>query len=77
MQTRGKVEGEYWIPQANFKTLANKNAIKLETGGPAWQCFLKALTRNFGKNLSYPLPWIFNPSASLFDPILFNIYDVS
>ncbi len=31
-------------PQANFKTLVNKNAIKPEIGGPPWHFFLKALT---------------------------------
>jgi hypothetical protein len=34
---------------------------------PPWQFFLKPLTppRNFGKNILYPLPWIFNPYASI------------
>jgi len=36
-------------PQANFKTLVNKNEIKPEIGRPPWQFFLKALT---------PLIWI-------------------
>jgi hypothetical protein len=31
-------------PQANFKTLVNKNAIKPEIGGLPWHFFLKALT---------------------------------
>jgi hypothetical protein len=31
-------------PQLNFKTLVNKNAIKLEIRGPPRQFFLKALT---------------------------------
>ncbi len=38
---------------SNFKTLVNKNAIKPEIGILA-------------KNIRYPLPWIFNPCASMF-----------
>jgi hypothetical protein len=36
MHTRGEEEGEgkYRTPQANFKILVNKNAIKPEIGGP-------------------------------------------
>ena len=31
-------------PQANFKSLVNKNVIKPKIRGPPWQFFLKALT---------------------------------
>jgi hypothetical protein len=45
---RGEGEGKYSNPapppQANFKTLVKKNAIKHEIGGPPCQFFLKALT---------------------------------
>jgi len=37
-------EAKYNTPQANFKTLFNKNAIKPEIGGPPWHFFLKAWT---------------------------------
>jgi hypothetical protein len=54
-------------PQANFKILVNKNAIKPQIGGPPRQFFLKALTPLgiLAKNIRYPLPWIFNPCASM------------
>ena len=43
--------------EANLKKkLVNKNEIKPKIGNPHV---------NFGKNLSYPLPWIFNPCASI------------
>jgi hypothetical protein len=45
-------------PQANFKTLVNKNAIKSEIG----QFFLKALTpQGFWKKLELPPPLDFQP----------------
>jgi hypothetical protein len=51
-------------PQANFKTLVNKNAIKPEDPR---QFFLKALTplEILAKNIRYPLPRIVNPYASM------------
>ena len=54
-------------PRQIFEKLVNKNAIKCKIGGPPWQFFLKPLTppRNFDKNIPYPLPWIFNPCASM------------
>jgi hypothetical protein len=59
-------------PQANFKTIVNKNAITLEIGEPPTQFFLKALTPQgiLAKNIRYPLPWIFNPCASMVPNIL-------
>jgi hypothetical protein len=55
---KGKGEGKHMIPQANFKRLVNKNAIKPEIGGPPWQFFLKTLTPSeMGKNFIYPLLW--------------------
>ncbi len=55
-------------PRQIFEKLVNKNAIKRKIGGPPWQFLLNPLTppRNFGKNIPYPLPWIFNPCASMF-----------
>jgi hypothetical protein len=52
------------------KKLANKNVIKPKIWNPHGNFVLKALTlspppRDFGKNLSFPLPWIFNPCASI------------
>ncbi len=54
-------------PRQIFEKLVNKNAIKRKIGGLPWQFFLKPLTppRNFGKNIPYPLPWIFNQCASM------------
>ena len=61
-------EGKYRIPQANFKTLTNKNE-KPKIGWPPWKFFLKSLTpSDFGKNFRYHLPWIFNPCASMTHP---------
>jgi hypothetical protein len=42
------------------------NAIKLNIGTPL-AIFPESLDppRYFGKNLSYPLPWIFKPCASM------------
>jgi hypothetical protein len=49
------------------KHLNNKNATMPEIRGPPWQFFLKALTPLgiLSKNIRYPLPWIFNPCASM------------
>jgi hypothetical protein len=64
MHTGG--EGKHRTPQAKFKRLVNKNTIKLEIGRPPWQFFLKALApQGFWQKLELPLPWIFNPSASM------------
>ncbi len=54
-------------PQANFKTLVNKNAIKTKIGGPPQAIFPESLDppRNFGKNIRYSLPWIFNLCAAM------------
>ncbi len=41
---RGEGRVNIGPPQANFKTLVNGNAIKLEIRGPPWHFFLKALT---------------------------------
>jgi hypothetical protein len=61
-------------PQANFKTLVNKNAIKPKIGGPPppRQFFLKALTPlgMLAKNR------IFNPCASMNDPLSYLIMRV-
>jgi hypothetical protein len=45
-------------PQANFKTLVNKNAMKPEIGGSPWHFFLKALTPLgiLAKTLGTPYP---------------------
>jgi hypothetical protein len=61
------LEGRYRTPQANFKTLVNKNAIKPKIRGPPLAIFPESLNppRDFGKNFRYPLPWIFNPCASM------------
>jgi hypothetical protein len=54
-------------PQANFKTLVNKNAIKPEIGGPPQAICPETLDPLgiLAKNIRYPLPWIFNPCASM------------
>jgi hypothetical protein len=44
-------------PQANFKRLVNKNAIKPKIGDPPGILAI---------NLSYPVPWIFNPCTQFF-----------
>jgi hypothetical protein len=71
----GKGEGKYRTPHANFKTLVNKIAIKPEIGEPpgsfSWKPFPPP-PRDFGKNLSYPLPWIFNPCASMKQIVIFS-----
>jgi hypothetical protein len=65
-------EGRYspppQAPQANFKTLANKNAIKPQIRGPPMAIFPERLDppRDFGKNFRYPLPCIFNPCTSTY-----------
>jgi hypothetical protein len=48
--------------QIKKKQLSTKNSIKPEIGGPPGN-FSKSLEPP-GKNMSYPLPWIFNPCAS-------------
>jgi hypothetical protein len=57
-------------PRQIFKKLVNKNAIKPKIGGPPQAIFPESLDppRNFGKNIRYPLPWIFNPCASMLMP---------
>ena len=55
-------------PQANYKRLVNKNAIKPKIAGPRWQIFPESLDPS-GKNLSYPLPWIFNQCAYLVESL--------
>ncbi len=54
-------------PRQIFEKLVNKNAIKRKIGGPPLAIFPETLDppRNFGKNIPYPLPWIFNPCASM------------
>ncbi len=39
----------------------------MKIGGPPLTIFPETLDppRNFGKNIRYPLPWIFNPCASM------------
>jgi hypothetical protein len=56
-------------PRQIFEELVNKNAIKRKIGGPSLGIFPETLDppRNFGKNIPYPLPWIFNPCASMTD----------
>jgi hypothetical protein len=58
---------QYRTSRQIFKKLVDKSAIKPNIGDPPPCNFIwKALTpRNFGKNLSYPLLWIFNPRASM------------
>jgi hypothetical protein len=41
---REEWDGKYRTPEANFKTLVNKNAIKPEIEGPPTQFFMKTLT---------------------------------
>jgi hypothetical protein len=55
-------------PRQIFEKLVNENAIKRKIGGPPLAIFPETLDppRNFGKNIPYPLPWIFNPCASMF-----------
>jgi hypothetical protein len=51
-------------PQANFKTLVNKNAIKPKIGGPPLQAiFPESLdpSRDFGKKHQVPPPLDFQP----------------
>ncbi len=45
-----------------FKKLVNKNAMTPKVWDPPGKLVQKAfdLPRDFGKNLSYPLPWIIN-----------------
>jgi hypothetical protein len=54
-------------PRQIFEKLVNKNAIKRNIGGPPLAIFPETLDppRNFGKNIPYPLPWIFNQCASM------------
>jgi hypothetical protein len=70
----GKGEGGYETapPRQIFEKLVNKNAIKCKIGGPPQAIFPETLDppRNFGKNIPYHLPWIFNPCASISDASL-------
>ncbi len=50
-------------PQANFQKLPNKIEKNKKQGAP-WQFFPETLDPP-DANLSYPLPWIFNPCASM------------
>jgi hypothetical protein len=51
-------------PLANLKTLVNKNAGKTRNKGtPPGN--LMTPPRDFDKIFKYPLPWIFNPCASM------------
>jgi hypothetical protein len=66
-------------PRQIFEKLVNKNAIKRKIGGPPLAIFPETLDpppRNFGKNIPYPLPWIFNPCASM-EPILISTVETS
>jgi hypothetical protein len=58
-------------PQANSKTLVDKNALKHEIGGPPLEIFPESLNPPgiLAKNIRYPLPWIFNPCASMFQKL--------
>ncbi len=62
MHGGGGVKGDETAPPGKFLKNLLKNAIKHKKGTPPGNFFLKALTspRDFGENLSYPLPWIFN-----------------
>jgi hypothetical protein len=66
-RVRGRGRVKIGPPLANFKRLFNKNAIKPKIGGPL-AFFPESLDppRDVAKNLSYPLPWIFNPCALAF-----------
>jgi hypothetical protein len=46
------------------KNLFKKNKNKTQNRGPPWQFCLEILDPP-SKNLSYPLPWIFNLCASM------------
>jgi hypothetical protein len=67
---RGK--GVWYItphtPRQIFKKLINKNAIKVTQKAESPDNFVwKALNpTDFGKNMSYSLPWIFSPCPSMF-----------
>ncbi len=54
-------------PEANLKTLVNKNAIKPEIGGPPQAIFLESLDppRDFGKKHQVPPPLDFQPVLHL------------
>jgi hypothetical protein len=55
-------------PRQIFEKLVKENAIKRKIGVPPLAIFPETLDpppRNFGKNIPYPLPWIFNPCASM------------
>jgi hypothetical protein len=57
-------------PRQIFVKLVNKNAIKRKICGPPLAIFPETLDHppmNFGKNIPNPLPWIFNPCASMFN----------
>jgi hypothetical protein len=58
-------------PQANFKTLVNKNAIKPEIGGTPQATFPESLDppRDFGKKHQVPPPLDFQP-VCIYEPIL-------
>jgi hypothetical protein len=52
--------------QSNFKRRVHKTAIKSKIVDPLAIFVRISLTpRDFGKNLSYPVPWIFNLCASM------------
>jgi hypothetical protein len=67
----GVGKGGQTEPPDKLKKLGNKNANKTQNRRPPPPpaIFLESLDppppREFGKNFSYPLPWIFNPCASM------------
>jgi hypothetical protein len=64
-------------PEANFKTLVNKNIIKPEIEGPLMAIFLENLDPlgKFGKNFRPPLHWIFKPCASVLPRLILKWLD--
>jgi hypothetical protein len=68
---RGEVGGGGRVniipPSGKFQNTFNKNAIKPKIGGPTQAIFPGSLDPLgiLAKNIRYPLPWIFNPCASM------------
>ncbi len=64
---RGRGRGKWWMkqhpPDKFSKKLVNKNAIKAKIGDTPGN--FSGKPRAPSKNLSYRLPWIFNPCVSM------------
>jgi hypothetical protein len=61
---RGEMGVNIGPPRQILKDFLIKIKIKPKIGEP------QDTPRNFGKNLSYPVPWIFNPNASMTNTII-------